>query len=147
MTRITSIAAALSDPHRVRVLLALRGGELCVCQLVELLGLAVSTVSRHISLLKSAGLVTDRKEGRWVYCRLAIDSADPIVAGAIHWATSALAKDPQAREDVARICCIVKENPEDLCKRQAKSRCCSSAPATRAAARWRKGGLATSRAT
>jgi DNA-binding transcriptional ArsR family regulator len=45
-------------------------GELCVCQIIELLGLVPSTVSKHMSILKQAGLVENRKEARWMYYRL-----------------------------------------------------------------------------
>ena len=62
---------ALSDPTRLRLLLALRGGELCACQLIGLVGLAPSTVSKHLALLRAAGLVAARKDGRWVHYRLA----------------------------------------------------------------------------
>ncbi len=65
-----TITKALSDPHRVRALLALRKGELCVCQIIDLFGLAPSTVSKHMSILKQAGLVNSRKDSRWVYYRL-----------------------------------------------------------------------------
>lgn len=64
------ITKALSDQHRVRALLALRRGELCVCQLIDLFALAPSTVSKHMSILKQAGLVDSRKDSRWVYYRL-----------------------------------------------------------------------------
>jgi len=49
----------------------LSGGELCACQIIEMLGLAPSTVSKHMSILRQAGLVETRKEGRWIYYRLA----------------------------------------------------------------------------
>jgi DNA-binding transcriptional ArsR family regulator len=48
----------------VRILLALRGGEMCVCQITELFGLAVSTTSKHLSILYQARLVDSRKDGR-----------------------------------------------------------------------------------
>ncbi len=70
MKKYLAITKALSDPNRVRMLCALRDGELCVCQLTELLGLAPSTVSKHLSVLNQAELVESRKEGRWVYYRL-----------------------------------------------------------------------------
>ena len=66
---INETGKALSDPNRVRALMALRNGELCVCQLVEFLHLAPSTVSKHMSILKQAGLVESRKDSRWVYYR------------------------------------------------------------------------------
>src|SRR5512137_1434832 len=72
-----AIAKAVSDSHRVRALCALRGGELCVCQIIALLGLAPSTVSKHLAVLRSARLVDSRKEGRWIYYRLSKESRTP----------------------------------------------------------------------
>jgi len=138
-----AISSALADPNRVRALLALRGGELCACQIIELLQLAPSTVSRHMAVLRQAGLVEVRKEGRWMYFRLPDESASPLVRSALEWTRQALARDVQARQDVKTLCCIVKEDPEELWKKQAKrSKCCSSAQETRVEVRWRKGGLA-----
>ena len=71
MKEFISVAKALSDENRARILLALGGRELCVCQVVELLGLAGSTVSRHMAILRQSGLVTARKDGRWIYYRSA----------------------------------------------------------------------------
>jgi DNA-binding transcriptional ArsR family regulator len=143
-----AIANALADENRVRALLALRGGELCLCQVIELLRLAPSTVSKHMSILRQAGLVHARKEGRWMYYRLPdpqVDDVPAAVGEALEFVRTCVGKCDTAREDVRSVCCIVKEKPEDLCKRQLaeRSKCCSSAPGTRAAARWRKAGLAT----
>ena len=66
-----NITKALADENRVRVLLALRKGELCVCQITELFGLAPSTVSKHLSILFQADLVESRKDGLWIYYSLA----------------------------------------------------------------------------
>ena len=62
---------ALAHPVRLRILSLLRGGELCVCQVTEILGLAPSTISEHLSLLRRAGVITERKEGKWVFYALA----------------------------------------------------------------------------
>src|SRR5208282_6581214 len=70
MREFMAITKALSDPNRVRILLALRRGELCVCQITELFGFAPSTVSKHLSILHQAGLVESRKAERWVFYRL-----------------------------------------------------------------------------
>ena len=147
MDEFLAITGALADEKRVRALLALRGGELCLCQVVELLRLAPSTASKHMSILKQAGLVHARKEGRWMYYRLPDAQGDEVAPGvrqALEFVKCCVGKSDTAREDVRAVCCIVKENPEDLCKRQLeRSKCCSSAPGTRAGARWRKGGLAS----
>ena len=78
-----AVTKALADEQRVRMLLALRRQELCVCQIVELVGLATSTVSKHMSILKQARLVESRKEGRWMYYRLPCDDAPELVRQAM----------------------------------------------------------------
>ena len=71
LERMARIGKALSDPGRLRILAAVKGRELCVCHLVDLLELDQSTVSRHVRALRDAGLVAVRKEGRWLHCRRA----------------------------------------------------------------------------
>jgi len=65
---------ALSDPHRLRILDRLRGGERCVCELTDLLDAGQSLLSFHLKTLKDAGLVTDRREGRWMHYALDADA-------------------------------------------------------------------------
>ncbi|MDP8243618.1 MAG: metalloregulator ArsR/SmtB family transcription factor [Candidatus Hinthialibacter antarcticus] len=124
------ILKALADENRVRILLALRGGELCACQIIELLGLAPSTVSKHLSILKNAGLVDSRKDGRWMYFELASDENAP-AAGAIQYIASNIERDEQVKFDQKRLKAILNIEPETLCRRQSESResgeaCCSS---------------------
>ncbi len=78
------ITKALGDENRVRVLMALSSGELCVCQVIELLNLAPSTVSKHMSILKHARLIESNKNGKWVYYRLTEKTAS-VTAEAIAW--------------------------------------------------------------
>jgi DNA-binding transcriptional ArsR family regulator len=61
---------ALAHPGRLRILAMLRGGDLCVCQITAVLELAASTVSSHLSDLRRAGLVAERKSGKWVHYHL-----------------------------------------------------------------------------
>lgn len=76
MTAARSLAAraqlfhALSDETRLAIVERLRGGERCVCDLTDLLDAAQSRLSFHLKVLKEAGLVTDRREGRWVHYAL-----------------------------------------------------------------------------
>jgi DNA-binding transcriptional ArsR family regulator len=93
------ITKALGDETRLRLLMALRDGELCLCQLIELLGLAPSTVSKHMTLLQQAGLVERRKQGRWHFYRLAESRVPQAAAKALAWVTESLAEDPTIRED------------------------------------------------
>jgi ArsR family transcriptional regulator len=65
-----ALLKALSDPLRLQVIEALANGERCVCDLTADLGLAQSKLSFHLKVLKDAGLLADRQEGRWVYYRL-----------------------------------------------------------------------------
>ncbi len=65
-----ALLKALAEPLRLRVIEALGGGERCVCDLTTDLGLAQSKLSFHLKVLKEAGLLADRQEGRWIYYRL-----------------------------------------------------------------------------
>jgi DNA-binding transcriptional ArsR family regulator len=117
-----SITKALSDEQRVRVLMALQRGELCVCQIVELLGLATSTVSKHMSILKQARLVDSRKEGRWMYYRLADDDAPVAARKAIAWVAGSLSGDAQVHRDKQRLAAICTSDPHELCVAQGSGR-------------------------
>jgi DNA-binding transcriptional ArsR family regulator len=118
MLDFMAIAKALADENRVRMLLALRNQELCVCQIIELAGLAPSTVSKHMSILRQARLVEARKEGRWVHYRLAGSNASPAVREAIAWVQKSLADEPRVARDAERLREILKMDPEALCERQ-----------------------------
>jgi ArsR family transcriptional regulator len=74
LARAAALFHALSDETRLAVLEMLRDGERCVCDLQEALDAAQSRLSFHLRVLKDAGLVTDRKEGRWSYYALASDA-------------------------------------------------------------------------
>jgi len=115
MKEFMSVAKALADENRVRVLVFLGDGELCVCQIVEMLGLAPSTVSKHMAVLHQAGLVESRKEGRWIYYRLPGMDTPACVREAIRWVHKCLAKDPQATEDAKRLKAVRKADRADLC--------------------------------
>lgn len=110
------IAKALADQNRIRALLALRDQELCVCQIIELLELAPSTVSKHMSILGQAQLVESQKRGRWVYYRLAQEDSTEMVAAAFAWVEESLGTDPQVKADAMRLKKILKQEPETLCK-------------------------------
>lgn len=71
---VSRVCHALSDPTRLAILDELRRGEQCVCDLVERIGGGQSRLSFHLRTLKDAGLVTDRKEGRWVHYALSSEA-------------------------------------------------------------------------
>jgi len=75
-TRLAGLAEAfhaLSDPTRLEIVELLRDGEECVCELADKVGAAQSRLSFHLKTLKDAGLLKDRREGRWVYYSLDAD--------------------------------------------------------------------------
>ena len=94
-----NITRALSDENRVRVVAALRDRELCVCQLIDMLELSPSTVSKHLSVLRNARLLNGRKEGRWMHYSLADDRRRPMVSEAIDWVLRSVGKDPRIEAD------------------------------------------------
>ncbi len=67
MPEAVQLFKALADETRLRILNLIRHRELCVCQIVDVLGLGQSKVSRHLAHLRNAGLVSDRREGLWMY--------------------------------------------------------------------------------
>jgi ArsR family transcriptional regulator len=66
MTELAKVFKALSDTNRIRILKMLERRSLCVCEITEILELATSTVSKHLSILRDAELIVDKKEGKWV---------------------------------------------------------------------------------
>lgn len=71
---------ALSDEARIRIVEMLSHKERCVCELEQVLGIAQSRLSFHLKVLKDAGLLADRKEGRWMYYNLERETLDAIAA-------------------------------------------------------------------
>jgi len=116
MRHVVEIAKALAGEQRIRALAALAEGELCVCELIEVLRLAPSTVSKHMSILRQARLIEARKEGRWVYYRLARRSASQYVASVIRWVLKSLEGDPNAAELSERARAARRMRRDELCK-------------------------------
>jgi DNA-binding transcriptional ArsR family regulator len=116
LRRYEAVMKAVADPTRVRILKMLEPGELCVCQIIAVLALSPSTVSKHLSLLKSAGLVNDRKEKKWIHYSLDRASEDPHVAGILRELAEWLGADntiladrvrlTEARKDVGPSACM-----------------------------------------
>ena len=98
--------------------LALQGGEQCVCRIAELMGLAMSTVSKHLSVLYQAGLVNARKEGRWMYYSLPGKGAPPAAREAATWVRRSLANSERIAEDAQRLKQVLAMDLAELCKRQ-----------------------------
>ena len=120
MREFMKITKSLSDETRIRTLLALKQGELCVCQITEIFGLAPSTISKHLSILSNAGLVESRKDGRWIYYQWPKHNVSAVVSEALGWINSALTRNPHVLEDARQLEDILKQDPAVLCKKQGK---------------------------
>ena len=128
MREILSITKALGDETRVRALLSVKDGELCLCQIIEVLGLAPSTVSKHMNVLQQAGLVQRRKRGKWHFYRLAEGRSGTAAKRALVWIVTELRDEPRIRQDVTKIRNVRKEDLEKLsacyrtCREDGRSR-------------------------
>ena len=127
---------AMADPTRLRILGLVAAGEVCVCHLHETLGVPQPTASRHLAYLRRAGLVDGRREGLWVYYRMATlpdDILRTLVEAVTHCAghVETVERDRKRLEQATGCCCVVDACPPQLS-------CCAGAPP--AAARGRKVG-------
>ncbi|SMP44821.1 ArsR/SmtB family transcription factor [Desulfonatronum lacustre] len=123
MENTLAMAKAMADGNRMRVIAALmEHDELCVCQLIEMLGLAGATVSRHMSILQAARLVQSRKQGRWVFYRLSDEFPELLRA----WLRESLAASPGVLADRDNLKAILACDPDDLCRRQREGAECSA---------------------
>ena len=130
MLDFINITKALSDENRVRALMMLCDGELCVCQLIKMLGLAPSTVSKHMSILRQARLVQARKEGKWMYYRLPDGDAPQRALEAVGWVKSCLAKDMKIVADNKQLRLVCKIDKEKLCGCYEKAKATDRSPST-----------------
>lgn len=105
---------ALTEPARLRILALLGQGELCVCSLVDILGMPQSTVSRHLALLKAAGWIFERRKGVWMYYRLAQEDA-PLPAALRRDILAHLAGLAEVRLDQERLARYQHEKGYTVC--------------------------------
>lgn len=117
LKEILVITKALADENRIRIIMALAGKELCVCQITELLRLAPSTVSKHLSILRHAHLVEMRKVGRWIHYFIPPTGVSKQPGEATRLLVESLAKDDRIAADRKRLAEIRKTDREVLCQR------------------------------
>ena len=99
--------AALADPTRLRLLNLMHGREVCVCYFVEILKQGQPKISRHLAYLRRAGIVTARREGKWMHYRLERPE-DPRASAILDATLNSLQADRQMQSDLARLgkaCC------------------------------------------
>ncbi len=116
ISRVDLLFRAFSDRTRLRILNLLRGGELCVCDLVDVLNLPQPKVSRHLAYLRRARLVLARKEGLWMYYQLA-PASGKFHARLIGCLADCFEEVPELRTDREKL-------GRSECGRGAKGGCC-----------------------
>jgi len=114
MKELVRVMKALSDTNRLKILKMLQNRVMCVCEIKEALGLAQPTVSRHLKVLESAGLVGYKKDGLWVNYHLTDGDNSPYAASLLgnlrHW----LQNDPEIQKLLRRIPGIDRQ---EVCRR------------------------------
>ncbi len=110
MKILMKIFKALSDKNRVRILLMLTRKQLCVCEIQDILKVTVSTVSKHLSILKDVGFILDEKDGKWVNYKLNTDSKDMILNQLILILPFYLNDDEQIKSDMEKVSTVCRNN-------------------------------------
>lgn len=122
MRELEQALKAAADPTRTRILKLLEAGPLCVCQVQAVLRLAPSTVSKHLSLLKAAGLVEERRDGKWIEHRLAVRPRNPHARRVLALLRGALDRDPAVASDRRRLRAVTAVPRAELCALPPRSR-------------------------
>ena len=112
-----AVMKAVSDPTRVRILKILESGEICVCQIIAVIRLSQSTISKHLFLLKSAGLIKDRKDKKWVFYSFDGKDADGYTGRVLRNLRGWLNDDPLIAKDRERTAFARELGPVTICAR------------------------------
>jgi DNA-binding transcriptional ArsR family regulator len=117
LRRYEDAMKAVSDPTRARILKILEGGEICVCQIIAVIGLSQSTISKHLFLLRAAGLIKDRRERKWIHYSLDGKSDNPYVGTLLRNIRKWLNDDPLILKDRERAALARDIGPVAICER------------------------------
>ena len=114
MRELVKVFKALADRNRLRILKMLQQKKMCVCELAAALGITQPSVSRHLSLMKDAGLVMDERNGPWIdysLCEEKINHYAPVIQSHLkEWVND----DPKVKADLKKIKSLRRE---ELCSR------------------------------
>ena len=132
------VMKSVADPTRVRILKLLEGGEMCVCQVIAVMEFNQSTISKHLFLLKAAGLVRERREGKWVHYSLDGSGVSPYARKMLKVLKNWLNDDPVVERDRKREAIARDVGPMEICERgmtlpARRSGACCPAPRKEAA--------------
>lgn len=103
MKKLIRIFKVLSDRNRLRILLMLERKPLCVCELQFVLKITISTVSKHLSILREAGFISDEKAGKWVNYKINRETEDILIQQFIMFLQIWLNDDEQMKSDYEKI--------------------------------------------
>ena len=126
------VLKSVADPTRVRILKLLEGGDMCVCQIIAVIELSQGTISKHLFLLKMAGLVKERQEKKWVHYSLDGSGGSPYARKMIATLKGWLNDDPVIVRDRKREALAREIGPVEICDRgmtlpsRRAASCCSS---------------------
>jgi DNA-binding transcriptional ArsR family regulator len=112
-----TVMKAVADPTRVRILKILEEGELCVCQVIAVIALGQSTISKHLFLLRAAGLIRDRRDRKWIHYSLDGKSGNPYAGTVLRNIKKWLNDDPVILEDRRRAATAMTIGPVAICER------------------------------
>jgi ArsR family transcriptional regulator len=114
MRELIKVLKAVSDKNRMRILKMLGQKKMCVCEMAAVLGITQPSVSKHLSILKDAGLITDERNHQWIdyeLCKEKINKYAPVLQSNIK---SWLNRDPIINKDLKKMKTLCRE---DLCKK------------------------------
>ena len=114
MRELVKVFKALADKNRLRILKMLQYKKMCVCELSAALAITRPSVSRHLSLMKDAGLVQDERNGQWIDYSLCKDAVNKYASAIQSHLNQWINDDPRIRDDIKK---IKKLNREVLCSR------------------------------
>ena len=109
----TNLFKALSDPTRLRILKVLQARVLCACDVKDVFGLASSTISQHMGILREAGFITEEKKGKWVHYSINMRPSDPRVGSILSMLDYWIQDNSVVAEDV-----------KTVSKMKSKTSCC-----------------------
>jgi ArsR family transcriptional regulator len=105
----SEIFKALSEPNRIRIVKMLQQRSLCVCEITEILQLAASTVSKHLSILKSSGLIIDEKDNKWINYKISPNPEDAGVISALFSVKLLMEDDEVIKNDREKLKTVDRE--------------------------------------
>lgn len=114
--RMIEFLRLISDRSRLKILRLLKEGEICVCEMAAILGIAQPTVSQHLAKLRALGLVKERREGQWVIYSLQQEVFQSCLDELVNYFSTPLDKIPELREEAARFLATRQQGRESTCR-------------------------------